>query len=493
MIFPLFYRNILSVYLPGLRVIYNTGHNRYNIFIKKLFFVPPFIQEGMLKALQPKNNRKGYLTCQMNSRRNRSLFLILIYIACVLSFCGCSSSPVNNTDNPYRITFFAMDTAMTITVYEPDTEHESNSFSKGSSRLSENIENTLSSVQDLVLGLDRKFSVNNETGDIHAVNHSQGHKTAVSSETASLIGKSLEICEKTDGALDITLYPITRTWGFTTGVYRVPDTDEIKELLKHTDYRKVKFSEASASDTYSIIIENDMMLDLGAVAKGYTAESIAEFLKGHDISSALISLGGNIKTIGSKPDGSDWNIAIAAPTVHQSFGEENTGASESDSSRSETGSNKSEGNSTKSENNNKSGGLGSSDVADLSPYAGFLRVSNMSVVTSGGYERYFEENGKHYCHIIDPSTGYPVDNGILSVTIVAEDSFLCDALSTALFVMGPEKAREFWEKSLNDDKLSDFDYIMITEENRIMITSGIKSAFTAAPGFSEFSITELEP
>ena len=453
----------------------------------------PVIQPGMTKILQPINNRKGYSTCLMNSRRRHYLCLMLIYIACMLSFCGCSGSPVNNIiDNaPHRITFFAMDTAMKITAYEPVTEHGSNSSSNDSSRLTGDIEDTLSSVQNMVLELDRMLSVNNETGDIYAVNHSQGHETTVSRETAALIGKSLDICDKTDGALDITLYPITRTWGFTTGVYRVPDSDEIKELLKHTDYRKVKINgvsasatdyDISASDGDSITIENSMMLDLGAIAKGYTAERIAELLKKHGISSAIISLGGNIKTIGNKPDGSDWNIAIAAPTDTSNSGEENTGASEND--------NKSE-NSSKSKTSNKSQKTGSSDTADPSPYAGFLKVSNMSVVTSGGYERYFEENGKHYCHIIDPSTGYPVDNGVLSVTVVAEDSFLCDTLSTALFVMGPEKAEEFRVKARNDDQIPDFDYLMITADDRIILTEGIKSAFTPAPGYSEFSITEL--
>ncbi|MCR5323954.1 MAG: FAD:protein FMN transferase [Lachnospiraceae bacterium] len=380
----------------------------------------------------------------------------------IIFLTGCTNTGMGSqTVQPHKVTFFAMDTAMTITAYGDDS-------------LFDNASSPLQKAQELVNSLESKFSVTDVNSIIYMIDHAGGNEVPIDAETADLLNTALDYCRKTDGALDISIYPVVRAWGFTTGVYRIPDDIEIERLLENVNYKMIRliqtsgefasyptkddqsgntqtndnpatdgYVKADPASTYSISVESNMMIDTGAVAKGYTAERIADLLIQSGVKSAVISLGGNIKTIGTKPDGSDWNIAVAAP--------------------------------------------------DNNAYAGILKVSDMSVVTSGGYERYFEENGKHYCHIIDPSTGHPVDNGILSVTVVAGDSFLCDALSTALFVMGPEKAEEFRRNSLRDDQLDDFDYIMITGDNRIIITEGIKDRFTVDPTYSDYSISVIYP
>ena len=357
---------------------------------------------------------------------------VLLSVLMLLNMQSCTRV-ANDTgvDNAHSLTFFAMDTAMSIKAY-------------GEDRIFEYDDPPLEAARDLAEALERKLSVTDEGSMIYRINHSNGAAASVDSETLALLGSALELCDKTEGNLDISIYPLVRAWGFTTDVYRVPGSDEIENLLKITDYRRIILSSEPAPEdpgtddstakshvlSGSVKIENGMMIDLGAVAKGYAAEKIAGLLREKGIGSAVISLGGNIKTIGTKPDGSDWNIAIAAPA--------------------RTG----------------------SDSYESPPYAGFLRVSDMSVVTSGGYERYFEEGGKTYCHIIDPSSGRPVDKGILSVTIVATDSLICDGLSTALFVMGADRATAYWRDN------PEFDFIIITDENEILVTEGIENIFT---------------
>jgi thiamine biosynthesis lipoprotein len=165
------------------------------------------------------------------------------------------------------------------------------------------------------------------------------------------------------------------------------------------------------------------MTDLGSVAKGFTGDRLMELFAKKGISSALVNLGGNVQALGAKPDGGAWKVAIASPK-----------------------------------------GDGS--------YAGVVSVKDKAVITSGAYERYFEENGRIYHHIIDTSTGYPADSGFLSVTVIGKEGTLCDGLSTSLFAMGPEKAFELWNNS------DDFDAVFIAEDGRIYVTEGVKDDFS---------------
>ncbi len=189
----------------------------------------------------------------------------------------------------------------------------------------------------------------------------------------------------------------------------------------------ISFDTSSGKVTFA---DEQMMIDAGAIAKGYASDAVADIFHSYGITSGLISLGGNVCAFGSKTDGSDWNIAIQDP----------------------------------------------SSPSDPNAYAGIIRCSDAFLITSGSYQRYFTENGKRYCHIIDPSTGYPADNGLSSVTVVSSSGTEGDALSTALYVMGLERASEFWR---NCTDLS-FEAVFITQEGKIYVTEGIADDFESS-------------
>lgn len=179
-----------------------------------------------------------------------------------------------------------------------------------------------------------------------------------------------------------------------------------------------------ADNAGRMTLGENQQIDLGGIAKGYTGQKLTELFKSYDISSALVSLGGNIQAIGTKPDGSSWKVGIRDPKGGQQ------------------------------------------------DYIGVLSVKDEAVVTSGGYERYFEENGKTYIHIIDPRTGFPVEGDLLSVTIVSEDGTLADGMSTALYIMGYEKACQFWRQHQNE-----FNVILITQDGRIHVSDRLQECF----------------
>lgn len=179
------------------------------------------------------------------------------------------------------------------------------------------------------------------------------------------------------------------------------------------------------------------MLDLGTVGKGCAGDEAIRILRESGVSSASINLGGNVQTIGSKPNGSAWRIGLKEPT-----GEGNVGV---------------------------------------------LSVSDCAVVTSGNYEKYFiTYDGTIYGHIMNPKTGYPADNDLLSVTIIAAEDKLCDALSTAMFVMGADSAEEYWRQN------KDFDMILITENGEMRITEGIYDSFKIDGDHTNLSVKKIE-
>lgn len=330
------------------------------------------------------------------------LKIIPIVIICILlTACSCSSP------EEYSHDFFAMDTFMRITAYGGNAE---NGVKTAAQRINE---------------LERLFSVTNESSELYSVNHN--NSSEVSAETAELVSFALDIADKTNGALDPTVYPILCAWGFTTDNKRVPTAAELSELLENVGYSRVSVNRNTVS------LDEGMMLDLGAVAKGYAADEAERILRENDVTSALIDLGGNIQLIGTKPDGSDWRLGLKDPT-------------------------------------------GAGNV-------GVLSVSDCAVVTSGNYERSFTaEDGTVYGHIIDPATGYPVDNGLLSVTIIAGEGRLCDALSTSLFVMGADKATEYWRENKN------FDFILITNNSEVLITENVANKFRLDSAHEELNV-----
>ena len=290
----------------------------------------------------------------------------------------------------------------------------------------------LNETEALILELEGLFSVTEEGSELYALNHSDGQLQTVSAEMEELLSFALEIAEETAGALDPTIYPLLTAWGFTTENRQVPEQEEIQTLLEQVDYTRIRM----VDDT--VTVPSGMALDLGAVAKGYTGDQAAAYIKEQGITSALINLGGNVQAVGTKPDGSPWRIGLRDP-----FSEGNVGT---------------------------------------------LTVENCAVVTSGGYQNYFMgEDGQVYWHILDPATGYPARTGLASVTVVAPEGVKCDALSTALFVMGLDGALDYWRAH------GDFELILITEDREIYLTPGLEDTFALNSTAEGFELEVAEP
>lgn len=285
--------------------------------------------------------------------------------------------------------------------------------------------------EDKIRELEALWSVTDENSDIYAVNHSAGQTVTIDQKTAELVSFALDMAEKTNGVLEPTIYPVLTAWGFTTGENRIPTEIELAGLLDKVGYEKVKLNENQ------IQTEPGSMIDMGAVGKGYAGDEAAQVLRERGITAALLDIGGNIQAIGTKPDGSDWRVGLKDPF---------------------------------------SGNV-----------LGIFQISDMAVVTSGNYERFFVgDDGKTYGHIVDPATGRPVENGIASVSVIASDGKLCDALSTALFVMGLEQAKEYWRQH------KDYEMILIMEDGNIYLTEGIRDSFSLNSDYKDMNINVID-
>ena len=307
---------------------------------------------------------------------------------------------------------FAMDTYMEFTAY------------------GKNSEKAVDAAIEEVQKLDAMLSAENSKSEVYALNE-QGNLQATD-DLAELILRGKEIYQETDGLFDDTIYPVMKLWGFPTGNYHVPTAAEVQKKLALVDGNKVEIqtrdSDEKGRDSKEkanfVTLGADQEIDFGGIAKGYTGQKLAELFQEYGVSSALVSLGGNIQAIGTKPDGSSWKVGIRDPKGGQQ------------------------------------------------DYIGVLSVENQAVITSGGYERYFEEDGKTYIHIINPRTGYPADGDLLSVTIVSRDGTLADGMSTALYIMGYEKACQFWRQ-----RREEFNVILVTDDGKIHISENLKENF----------------
>ena len=314
---------------------------------------------------------------------------------CMLLLTGCSAPPKTESTD-----LFAMDTYMTLKVTAPDAE------------------GLLQQASDRIKGIEDTFSVTRPDSDISKVNAANGAPVTVQPDTMNVLQKAMQIGEVSGGALDITLYPVLKAWGFTTQDNHVPTPAELDALLPNVDYTQVQLSD----DT--VQIPADAQIDLGALAKGYTSDAVMDIFREGGAQSAIISLGGNVQAIGSRPDGTPWQVAVVDPFAP-------------------------------SEN------------------MCILAVEDRAVITSGNYERYFtDEDGNTWWHILDPATGYPADNGLVSVTVVGTEGLYCDALSTALFVEGTEQAKAHWQKA------QDFEMLLVTSDGTILLTEGLEDCFT---------------
>lgn len=268
-------------------------------------------------------------------------------------------------------------------------------------------------VASMLVRITSEMSMN-EGSDLYAVNAAAPQGVEVSDETASLLSRALELAAMTDGAFDPTIGPVSSLWDI-SGTPRVPSAQELAEAVKLVGYTGVTL------DGNTVTLDRaGMMLDFGGIGKGYAADLAAEIYEKHGVQSALLNLGGNIFAYGQKADGSDFTIGLRDP-----YGED-------------------------------------------TDYFALLPVSDTSLVTSGVYERFFVSDGVTYHHLFDPKTGYPADNGLVSVTVVCDSSTEADALSTALFVMGLEKGLEFAQG------LTEVEAAFVTADRKVYITDGLK-------------------
>ena len=371
-----------------------------------------------------------------HSKRNRShsrffyLILCTVLVCPMLLFTGCGNITDTDTsttgNEPISISSIKLNTAVQITIYD----------SQDKALLDDCL--ALCDKYELV------FSRTNEKSELYKLNHrkdtsdkdpnADGQTTPypvsgtadtwhISEDLASLLSEGLDITRESDGAFDIAIAPLTSLWDFTAEDPKVPDDAAIQKALPLCS------SDGVTIDGQDITLpSDDIQFDVGAIAKGYIADRVKDFLVKKGVKSAIINLGGNVLCIGSKPDGTPFKIGIQKP------------------------------------------------FADRNETEAVMDITGKSVVSSGIYERCFKQDGKLYHHILNPQTGYPYDNGLISVTIISDQSVDGDALSTTCFALGLEDGLKFAEKK-------GVQAVFITEDYELHYTDGFRD---------EIRVTDVE-
>lgn len=288
------------------------------------------------------------------------------------------------------------------------TQNEnSNLILNQSTKLMRNLEDTLSFYKD--------------NSNIDKINKNAGKNfVQVSQITFDIVEKSKYYSKLTDGLFDITIAPLVKMWGVNSDTPHVLTDDNISKTLSLVNYEDIILNKNKQE---IMLAKENQQIDLGGIAKGYIADLVIDFYKKNNVESALVNIGGNIKVLGRKSPSDLWKVGIYKPEKH------------------------------------------SSDILCS------LSVEDMSVVTSGTYERAFMKNNKLYHHILNPRTGYPAKTDIASITIVNESSLLCDGLSTPLLIIGAYDASQFM-------KQNNIEGIIITNDNKIIVSKNLLSKFS---------------
>jgi thiamine biosynthesis lipoprotein len=344
-------------------------------------------------------------------KTSHKIIALLLCLTMVLPLAACGETKVSQRE------IYAMDTIMTLTAY------------------GKNREAGLDAAQSIIQAMDANLDPEVETSTTYAINHANGANVSVSGQVAKMLSTAYDVYTKSNGALDLTLYPVIKLWGFVDGRYYVPTDTEISSALSLRCFDQMSLTSFPSSGSYSVSFPSTAQISFASVAKGCAAENAISAMKQAGVTSGIISLGGNVQTLGQKPNGSDWTIAIQDPN-------------------------------------------------NTSSYLGVVNVGETAVVTSGTYQRYFTSDGKTYHHLISPKTGSPVSNTLKSVTIICEDGTLADCLSTAMFILGQSSALNYWRT------YGGFEMIMVTTDNEIICTSGLIEEFTLSN--SSYTLTFSE-
>lgn len=279
--------------------------------------------------------------------------------------------------------------------------------------------------------LDALWAINSPGGDINKLNNNSGlGYVELNPETISILKEARKISDLSGGAaFDITVAPLVKAWGISTDNPQIPADDVRQKLVALVNYQDVLVDEATNSASLQ---KTGQMVDLGGIAKGYIGDMAIEIYKKNGITSAFANLGGNVVVLGSKPDGSAWKVGIQNPRGQNS------------------------------------------------EIVGVVEVADKAVVTSGDYQRYFIKDGKRYCHIIDPHTGYPIDSGLMSVTIIASSSTDADGLAKAI-VLGLDKGMDLVKR------YGQAEAIFITNDKKIFVTPGLQGKFYLEDATNEYT------
>ena len=363
------------------------------------------------------------------------------FLICIL-LTGCSTFLQPDQKKELIKTGFAFNTTYTITLYEGGSEDllekcaaRCQEFEKVFSRTLKGSElyNINEIEKDYLEVLNKKNGIKDEeaaeteikaladpaNNAVFLINNDGSIEFTVSDILYEILEKGLYYSEKSKGVFDITIEPESSLWDFTSDNRKVPEDTKIKEAVKLTGYKN-----AALEDRKLVLEKPGMGIELGAIAKGFIADKLKEYLKENGVTSGTVNLGGNVLCIGKKPDNSPFRIGIQHPF----------------------------------ENRN--------EVITA------VKAEDISVVSSGIYERYFIQDGKMYHHILDPSTGYPYNNGLVAVTIISGKSVDGDALSTTCFAMGLEKGLEF------ASSLENVYAVFITEDEKLHYSEGFKEMET---------------
>ena len=328
------------------------------------------------------------MKCKKNNITKK---LSAVLTASALLLTGCSGAKSSTqTDQDLTYTDMLFDTVIKIQILDPADE------------------SILDGLKKLCEKYDTMCTTTNTDSELYKLNHANGQPFTVSSETANLIQEGIHYSELSGGAFDLTIEPVSALWDFKADKPTVPSSDAIAQAVSHVDYTKVDIQDNTVT-----LEDPEAGIDLGAIAKGYIADQVKTYLKKQGIKHAIINLGGNVDVIGTKPDGSKYNIGIQKP--FDESGEAITS----------------------------------------------VQLKDQTVVTSGIYERYFKKNGKLYHHILDPRTGYPCENNLYSVSIITDSSTKADALSTTCFLLGYEKGMELIQS------MDGVEAIFITDDEKV--------------------------
>ena len=339
------------------------------------------------------------------------IICLLLCLCMVLPLAACGETKVTQRQ------VFAMDTVMTLTAYGNRAEIG------------------LNAAQSVIQSMDTALDPDVDTSICYAINHADGANVSISGQVASMLSTAKSVYDKSGGALDLTLYPVIKRWGFADGRYYVPTEEEKASDLSQKCFDKMVLTSFPSSGTYAVSFPSYAQISFASVGKGCASDNAIEAMRQAGVTSGIVSLGGNVQTLGKKPDGSNWTVAIQDPN-------------------------------------------------NTSSYLGVISVGETAVITSGTYQRYFTQNGKTYHHLISPKTGSPTSNSLTSVTIICEDGTLADCLSTGMFVLGETAALNYWRSN------GGFEMIMVNNSNQIICTKGLIEKFTLANNSYSLQYTE---